>query len=176
MEINPASVSYRANLQQHFNNGRRTLIGLVILTVINMGLLLTNGDLYLLFSASVPYYLAWLGKAMDNGFGTAVWTENGVFTATGLIMGMVILAVYFIFWALSRKNGAWLWAAVVLLCLDLLALVAVTTLVLGSLGSALVDILLHIVAIYQIGKGASTWKKLQSQPPEVSYTVVTGDL
>ena len=176
MEINSSAVSYRSHLQQHFSNGRRTLIGLVVLTVVNLGLLLTNGDLYLLFSASVPYYLTWLGKAMDNGFAAAVWTENGVFTATGLIIGVVILAVYFLFWVLSAKNGAWLWGALVLLGLDLLALVGVSTLVLEGLGSTLVDILIHIVAIYQIGKAAASWKKLQSLPPEVSYTVVTDDL
>ena len=176
MEMHVSSVSYRAHLQQHVSNGRRTLIGLIILTVINLGLLLTNGDTYLLFSASVPYYLTWLGKVMDNSISGAVWTENGVFTATGLIVGMMILAVYFLFWVLSKKNSAWLWAAVVLLCLDLLALMAVSLLVLEGFGSTLVDVLIHIVAIYQIGKAAASWKKLQNLPPETSYTVVNDDL
>lgn len=175
METNSPAVSYRAHLQQQIAISRRTLIGVIVLTLANLGLLLADGSTYLVFSVSVPYYLAWLGKAMDNNF-SPVWTENGAFTATGLAIGVAILGVYLLLWLLSKKNGRWLWVAAGFLCLDLLALVAVAALVLQNIGGSLVEILIHIVVIGQIGKGASAWKKLQNQPPEISYTVVTDDL
>ena len=175
METNSPAVSYRGHLQQQIHMGRQMLLGVILLTLVNIGMLLSNADSYLLFSVSVPYYLTWFGKLLDNQL-SAAWTENGVYTLTGLIIGGVILAGYFLCWLLSKKKGHWLWVAAGLLCVDLLALTAVALWVLRDIGGNLVDILIHIVAIGQIAKGASAWKKLQNQPPEITYTVVTDDL
>lgn len=175
METNSPAVSYRSHLQQQINISRRTLLGVIILTFVNMGLLLRSGETYLVFSASVPYYLTWLGKAMDNSF-APVWTQNGVYTATGAAVGACVLALYLLLWLLSKKNGKWLWVASGFLCVDLMMLIAVAVLVLQSIGGSLVDILVYLVAIGQIGKGASAWKKLQTQPPELTYTVITENL
>ncbi len=168
MENNSTDVSYRQHLERYFTNGRRTLLGVIVMTVLNIGLLLGNGDDYFIFSASVPYYLTALGKGMDGGF-------NSTYTWTGLTLSFGILAVYFLLWLLSKKQGKLLWAAVVLLCVDTAALIALGVL-LKSIAAILVDLLFHIVAVYQIGKGAATWKQLQSLPPEITYTVVTEDL
>ncbi len=169
METNAPAVSYRESLQQHVKNGRRTLLGVILMTVLNVGLLLANSDSYFLFSASVPYYLTALGKAMDSG-------SNGIYTGTGLAISAVILGVYLLLWVLSKKHGNLLWAAAVLVALDLVCLVALFVGLFGDLTGAIVDILFHVVAIYQIGKGAASWKKFLQQPPEISYTVITEDL
>ena len=174
MQIHPSTQTYRAHLQQQLSIARRTLVGVVVMTVINLVLLLTNGDMYLVFSASVPYYLTFLGKMIDNGFGEMV--KNGTYTATGLVLSLVILAVYLLPWFLSKKKGSWLYVGAGLLCLDLLALIAVSILLFESITGTMVDILIHIVAIVQIGKGAGAYKKLKEQPPEITYTVITGDL
>ena len=174
MQIHPSEESYRAHLQQQFTVARRTLLGVVVLTVVNLALLLTNGNTYLVFSASVPYYLTVLGKLMDNGFGAM--TENGTYTATGLALGLAILAVYLLPWFLSKKRGKWLYLGAAMLCLDLLTLAAVSFLLFESIAGTAVDILVHIVAIVQIGKGAKAWKQLKDLPPEITYTVVADDL
>ena len=174
MQINSSAVSYRAHLQQQISIARRTLLGVVVMTLINLVLLLRDGNTYLVFSASVPYYLAFLGKVIDNGFGPMV--ENGTYTATGLVLGLVILAMYLLPWLLSKRKGNWLYVGAGLLCLDLVALAAVSILLLQSITGTAVDILVHIVAIVQIGKGATADKKLRSLPPETTYTVVTDDL
>ena len=102
--------------------------------------------------------------------------ENGTYTATGLVMGLAILAVYLLPWFLSKKRGGWLYLGAGLLCLDLLALAAVSLLLFDSITGTAVDILIHIVAIVQIGKGAKAYKTLKDLPPEISYTVVTDNL
>lgn len=174
MQNHVSDVSYRAHLQQQLSVARRTLLGVIVLTVINLVLLLSNGGTYLVFSASVPYYLTFFGKAMDNGFGPM--TENGLFTATGLVLGLLILAVYLLSWLLSKKKGTWLYFGAGLLCLDLVILAAVSVLLFESISGTVLDILIHIVAIVQIGKGAAAHKKLKDLPPETTYTVVTDDL
>jgi hypothetical protein len=139
------------------------------MTLINLGLLLGNGDSYMIFSVSVPYYLTWLGKTLDN-------LQNGKYTLTGLVIAVVILLVYFLLWVLSKKRGGILWVAVGCLCIDLMVLVWISILLTGSILGNVVDMLFHLVAIYQIGKGAANWKKLKALPPDMMYTVVTDKL
>lgn len=169
METNSIAGSYRKHVQQQFHIGRQTLLGVMVMTVINLGLLLGNGDSYMIFSVSVPYYLTWLGKAIDN-------MQNGTYTLTGLAIAVAILLVYFLLWVLSRKRGGMLWVAVGGLVIDLLALIWVSILLTGSILNSAVDILFHLVAIYQIGKGATNWKKLKELPPDLEFTVVDGSL
>ena len=169
METTSPTVSYRKHLQQQVNIGRQTLLGVIVMTLINLGLLLGNGDSYMVFSVSVPYYLTWLGKGLDN-------LQNGKYTLTGLVIAVAILLVYFLFWVLSRKRGGILWVAVAGLCIDLVVLIWISLLLTGSIFSNAVDILFHLVAIYQIGKGAANWKKLKALPPDMVYTVVSENL
>ena len=169
METNSLTGSYRKHLQQQFQIGRQTLLGVIVMTLINLGLLLGNGDSYMLFSVSVPYYLTWVGKAIDN-------MQNGTYTLTGLAIAVAILLVYFLLWLLSKKRGGILWLAVGGLCIDLMVLVWISILLTGSILSNVVDMLFHLVAIYQIGKGAANWKKLKDLPPDMVYTVVTDKL
>jgi hypothetical protein len=174
MQINSAAVSYRAHLQQQLTIARRTLLGVVVMTLINLALLLTNGNTYLVFSASVPYYLTVVGKLMDNGFGEMV--KNSTYTATGLAMGVAILLVYLLPWFLSKKKGTWLYLGAGLLCLDLLALGVVSFLLFEGIADTVVDMLIHVVAIVQIGKGAKAYELLKDLPPETTYTVVADGL
>ena len=102
--------------------------------------------------------------------------QNGKYTLTGLVIAVAILLVYFLLWLLSKKRGGILWLAVGGLCIDLMVLVWISILLTGSILSNVVDMLFHLVAIYQIGKGAANWKKLKDLPPDMVYTVVTDKL
>ena len=169
------TVTYRQHLTREIQISRRTLLGVVIMTVINIACLLSNSGTYLLFSISVPYYLTWFGKGMDNGFGVT-WELSGENTLIGLAIAAGILLVYLLFWLMSAKNSGWLTAAVVCLCVDLAALIAVSLLLSAGLTGCLVDGIFHIVAIWQIGKGVSADRKRRDLPPEQNYTVVGPDL
>ena len=75
------SPEYQENL---IRTGRTALIGVVILTVLNLVLLLTDSDRYLLFSISVPYFLTVLGQIMDLNvqmvvLGTGDWRFEEAF-------------------------------------------------------------------------------------------------
>ncbi len=162
------TVSYRAYLTGQIKIGRRTLLGVIVMTLINLTLLLTSGDNYMLFSASVPYYLTWFGWFMDGGI-------RGSYTFTGLMIGAVILAIYFLLWILSRKNAVWLTWAAVLFGIDLAALIAISFLFFENPLNNLVDVLIHIVVIGQIIKGAKAGKELPTAPPEITFIEITDD-
>ena len=49
------------------NMARYMLLGTVIITVVNLILLLTNADFYIVYYAAVPYYLGWFGWLLDGG-------------------------------------------------------------------------------------------------------------
>lgn len=162
------TVSYRAHLTGQIKIGRRTLLGVIVMTLINLTLLLTSGDNYLLFSASVPYYLTLFGWFMDGG-------ALGSYTFTGLMIGGAVLAVYCLFWLLSRKNAVWLTWSAVLFGIDLAALIVFSFLFFENPMSNLVDVLIHIVVISQIIKGAKAGKELPTAPPEITFIEITDD-
>lgn len=166
---------FRAHLMQQVQMGRRTLLGTVALTAVNLLLLLSGQGEYLLFSVSVPYYLVWLGKGMDNYFAPS-WTENGTLTWTGLVPAALILGAYMLVWLLSRKKGGALWVAFGMLCIDSAALIAVALLSAQGIGGTIVDILIHFVVLYQLAEGARASKRLAKQAPEQRYTVVQDGL
>ena len=61
---------------------------------------------YFLFSASVPYYLVFVGMGIENGFVDGAWNVKGTLTYTGLVIALVIVAVYLLCWLLSKKLRA----------------------------------------------------------------------
>lgn len=167
------TVSYRAHLLSQIRIGRRTLLGVILFTLLNLLFLLTSGDTYLLFSVSVPYYLTLLGKVMDNG-GMYLVT-NGTYTFTGLLMGGVLLLPYILIWLFSRKNGAHLGLSCILLGIDLVALVAVSWLLFENPLINIVDMLIHAVVIWQICKGAKAGIALKDAPPEIRIVELSDD-
>ncbi len=174
-ETNGADGSYRGFLRQQVQMGRRTLLGAVVMTAINLILLLRGQAEYLLFSASVPYYLVWLGKGMDNYF-APIRPNNGVYTMTGLAAAALLLGVYMLLWLLSRKRGGRLWMAFALFCVDSAMLLAAALLLRQNIGTVLVDLLIHLVVLYQLAVGAKASRKLSMQLSEPRYTVVTDAL
>lgn len=169
------TVTYRQHLTNQWRISRRTLLGVIIMTVLNIVFLLLESGTYLLFSISVPYYLTWFGKGMDNDFGMN-WDISGSYTLIGFSVAAVFLLVYLAFWLLSAKHYGWLVAAVVCLCIDLLALIGLSIWLFSDPMNNLVDIVFHLVAIWQIGKGISADRKRRALPPEQTYTVTDGHL
>lgn len=180
MEVVPIETQFteggfRAHLMQQVQLGRRTLLGALALTVVNFILLLSGRGEYLLFSVSVPYYLVWFGKGMDNYF-APIQAENGTLTWTGLALAALILGAYMLVWLLSRKKGGALWVAFGMLCIDSAVPLAAALLTGQEIGGAVVDTLIHFVVLYQLAGGARAWKRLTTQLPEQHYTIVRDGL
>ncbi len=105
---------------------RYSLLLIVILTVVNLIMTILDTNTYFLFSASVPYYLVFVGMGIENGFVDGAWNVKGTLTYTGLVIALVIVAVYLLCWLLSKKRAGWLTAALVLFIVDTVALVVIT--------------------------------------------------
>lgn len=118
-----------AYMQQQYSIARGNLLLAIIFTVINLVLYWTGSGYYFLFSIAVPYYGILLGDVL--GFG-----------ATMLIVAVVILAIYFLCWIMSKKHSGIMILATVLFVLDCICLIALMILS-GGITYMIVDILFH---------------------------------
>lgn len=107
----PVDKNSREYLLRQVANGRYSLLLIVILTVVNLIMTILDTNTYFLFSASVPYYLVFMGMGIENGFVDGAWNVKGTLTYTGLVIALVIVAVYLLCWLLSKKRAGWLTAA-----------------------------------------------------------------
>lgn len=162
----PVDKNSREYLQRRAANGRHSLLLIVIFTAVNMVMTLLDTGTYFLFSASVPYHLVLMGMAFDNGFADGAWNVRGTLTYTGLVLALVILAVYLLCWLLSKKHTGWLTAALVLFIIDTTALVILAFVLYESPISQLMDLLLHIWAIVELIQAVRAAGKLKTLPPE----------
>ena len=121
----PVDKNSREYLLRQVANGRYSLLLIVILTVVNLIMTILDTNTYFLFSASVPYYLVFVGMGIENGFVDGAWNVKGTLTYTGLVIALVIVAVYLLCWLLSKKRAGWLTAALVLFIIDTVALVVI---------------------------------------------------
>ena len=119
----PVDKNSREYLLRQVANGRYSLLLIVILTVVNLIMTILDTNTYFLFSASVPYYLVFVGMGIENGFVDGAWNVKGTLTYTGLVIALVIVAVYLLCWLLSKERAGWLTAALVLFIVDTVALV-----------------------------------------------------
>ena len=171
----PVDKNSREYLLRQVANGRYSLILIVILTVVNLVMAILDTNTYFLFSASVPYYLVFLGMAIENGFVDGAWNVKGSLTYTGLVIAVVIVAVYLLCWLMSKKRSGWLTAALVLFIIDTVALVGIAFALYESPTTKLVDFLLHIWAIVELVQAVRGSKKLLELPPtEEPREVYTG--
>lgn len=106
----PVDKNSREYLLRQVANGRYSLLLIVILTVVNLIMTILDTNTYFLFSASVPYYLVFVGMGIENGFVDGAWNVKGTLTYTGLVIALVIVAVYLLCWLLSKKRAGWLTA------------------------------------------------------------------
>lgn len=168
-------------LTQQIASGRGTLLGLIILTALNEGMLLINFGRYFLFSASIPYYLVWFGKILDNGTDDGSGTIIARYTIIAILVSVVILGVYLLCWFLSKKRIGWLTAATVLFAVDTVLFIIFAFTVLVEPMRCLLDFLLHAVALYQMAAGVVSHgklRKLQAAAPlsPEGYRGTTPDL
>ena len=147
-------------LQRQMKLARYMLLGTVIITVVNMAFLLGNVDMFISYCAAVPYYLLMLGKLFDNGY--LLGTLNGEFTATGMVMAGVVLAVYLLVWWLARDSRKWLQVGLWLIVADLAVLVVMGFVLFTSPLECLWEAVFHVAVIYEMAQGLRAQKKLEA--------------
>lgn len=139
---------------------RYMLLGTVIITVVNLAFLLGNVDMFISYCAAVPYYLVMLGKLFDNGYMPG--DTNGEFTATGLVMGGVILGLFLVVWWLARNSRKWLQISLWLIVADLAALVVMGFILFSSPLQCFWEAVFHLAVIYEIAQGLRAQKKMEA--------------
>ncbi len=146
-------------LQRQVNMGRYMVLGTVIITAVDILLLLFNADFYISYSFAAAYYLVWLGKGFDNGFALDM-SATGIYTRTGLVMALVLLAALALLWYLSRREDKWLKISMAVLAVDAVALLIFAFLLLEEPLSCLWELVIHIAVIWEINKALSAGKQL----------------
>lgn len=153
----------REYLERQFNGGRHSLLLLMIFTVVNTVMLLTESGTYFVCSFTVPYYLCGFGQYFDAEIG------GSVFFTTALVISAVILAAYLVIWLLSKKRPGWLYVAFGLFIVDTVALV-----ILSLLGETIleniIDLVIHAWVLWELFQGARCGGKLKNLPPDAPIT------
>ncbi|MBQ3013850.1 MAG: hypothetical protein IJD75_01765 [Clostridia bacterium] len=170
------NLSPRAQLENNYRISRANLLAVVAFTLLNVILALFGGDVYLLFSASVPYYLvinamALCGKlpAEYYDFENYIydfWGTEFLFAMTAI--AIVIIALFALFWLLSKRNMAFLIASLVLFGLDTVGMFVLF----GFSSDMILDIVFHAWVIYYLILGIVAGVKLKNLPPEEAEVVI----
>lgn len=163
-DVQTVDKNSREYLERRMLTSRSNLIVVILFTVINLVLLVVEYDRYLLFSASVPYYLTVLGIVMDYQWG------GETYMITALVISAVILAVYLVAWLLSKKRPGWLTFAAVFFTLDTVALVWFSITLLENPLANTLDLIFHLLIVWQLFQGVRSAKKLRELPEEIPVT------
>lgn len=160
-----------------YNSARSNILLVILLTVVNIGMLLFDGNTYFLFSAFVPYFLVGTGMLMtgrmpvgegEDAVEMPVLDDSFFWIMTAVAVVMVVL--YLLSWLLSKDHKVgWLIFALVFFSADTLIM-----LLLGTLDvSTLVDIAFHIWVLVSLSMGLYAhhkWKTLPDEVPVPAYT------
>lgn len=166
--FNNDNQSTREDRINRYKSARTDLIVIIALTVFNIVLLLFGSETFMIFSASVPYMAVIIGLLLNGGIDD-VYIESGL--EIGITVAFVILAIYFVCWLLSKKNYKWLTVATVLFCIDTLATIIMYS---DAFIDGIIDIIIHILAVYFLITGVINGKKAKNMPEETveaDYTV-----
>lgn len=161
----------REYLENRFYTARRSLLMVVIFTVINLVLLVTNSNSYFVFSAFIPYFLTGMGMMLCGRFPMDYYGEDfltmeflpPVVLTVMISISVVIIALYLLAWFLSknRKIG-WLIFAFIAFALDTVVMFLLSE----SLVSSILDILFHAWVLFDICIAINMAGKLKKLPEE----------
>ncbi len=149
-----SSQSERERFQAKVSSARSNLLLMIVFTIVNIGLLLGNAGVFLLFSASVPYFAVSVGVASES---TPVLVITIIFAAS-------ILLGYFLCWLGSKKNHGWMIAALVLFILD--SIIMILAYLLMADISGILDVAIHAYVLYYLIMGIKYSRRLKTLPPE----------
>jgi len=159
----------RARLEGKYRTSRYNLLLVIIFTVVNIVLLVTQSNRYFLFSATVPYFIADIGMVFGGMYPEEFYFETGVqplFDTTGFVfllsVAIVILAFYLLCFMMSKnKKVGWLIAALVFFSVDTAALLFLY----GFEG--IIDIAFHGWVIFDLASGIKAHSDLKKLPEPV---------
>lgn len=172
-----APVSQRTLYQNKYNSARSNLMLVVLFTVINIILLVTQSNSYFLFSAFIPYIIVGEGMLFCGMYPAEFYADElagmefmdkSLFTVM-LVIAAVIVAIYLLCWIFSKKNKVgWLVAALVLFVVDTVGMLVLS----GFSSDSIIDVVFHIWVIWSLISGVIAYNKLKKLPEEEEVVVV----
>lgn len=171
------TLSERQILESKYTSARSNLLLVVLFTVINVLLPVTQSNTYFLFSAFIPFILMdygmfYCGMYPDEVYGGVpelyVLFDGSVFAVVAVICALIV-AVYLLCWIFSKKHKiGWLIAALVFFALDTVGMF----LFYGVSLDAILDIIFHVWVLYYLANGIAAHYKLMKLPVEETTAVV----
>lgn len=158
----------RENLESKYNSSISNLLAVVVFSVINVVLLITNSNTYFLFSAFIPYFLADYGMYFCGMYPEEYYydvadmefSDKSLF-AVALAIAAVILLIYFLCWFFAKKKKVgWLIVSLVVFVIDTVFMLVVA----GISSDLIIDIVFHIWVIFSLVNGIVTYNKLKKLP------------
>lgn len=156
----------KARLEGKYKSSRFNLLLVIVFTVINIVLLVTNSNSYFLFSATVPYFVADLGMLLSGMYPEEYYIELEFTPTLGtevfiflLSVAAVMLIFYLICFLLSKERKVgWLIAALVFFSID----TAACLFLYGFEG--ILDIAFHAWVIFDLASGIKAHNDLKKLP------------
>ncbi len=150
-------------LEQQSRNTRATLLGMIVFTVVNIVLLITEANRYFLFSAALPYYLVAFGSVF-TGLpileSTVIWLYGGA---------AVLVLAYLLCWIFWKKHVAWSIAALSLFVIDCGFMIwSYVGMPAEDLAQNAIDAVFHIWVLVSLVNGVRTGLKLRKLTAEES--------
>ena len=150
---NQPSVSPRKALENLYKGARYDIFIIFALTIVNLVLSFTDSNLYYLFSAEIPFFFFFFGRAL---------LEKGlIFSLTvPSVLSFVFCIPYLFFWIFSKKHYGCMIAALVYFSIDCVFLVSVFTKELA------LEAFIHLVVLGLLIYGVVLGAKLKKMPKD----------
>lgn len=159
------------NLETKYNSSINNLLLVVVFSLVNIVLLVTNADTYFLFSAFIPYFAADYGMYFCGMYPEEYYYDvpDMVFEDKSLLWATIAIAaacllIYLLCWFLAKKKkiGAVIFALVIFV-IDTIAMLWIT----GFSMESIVDIVIHIWVVSYLVIAIVTYFKMKKLPEEV---------
>lgn len=167
-ENNNLNLPEHQRLESRYKGSVNNLLLLILLSVVNIVLLVTNADTYFLFSAFVPYFLADYGMFYCGMYPEDYYADVGEmeffdksFFVYILVAAAVILFLYLLFWFMAKKKKVgWVVAALVFFVIDTAAMLFF----MGINMDMFMDIFCHIWIIGYLINAILVYRKMKKIP------------
>lgn len=155
-------------LENRYKGSINNLLVIVLFSVVNIVLLVTNANSYFLFSAFIPYFLADYGMYYCGMYPEDYYYDVGEmefldksYFVYALVIAAVILLVYLLCWFMAKKKKiGWVIAALIFFALDTAAMLFF----MGINMDMFMDILIHIWVFGYLINAIVVYRKMKKAP------------
>jgi cbb3-type cytochrome oxidase subunit 3 len=143
------------SLADKFDRSRNSLLLVVIFSAVNLVLAVFDSGIRLLYSATIPEELFWLGQEFSYE------TSNPVFVVLGIVLALAVILFYLACWHFSERKRVLIVVALVAFSLDTIVLFY-NLFTYEPDVSFLIDVAFQGWIMFSLITGAMAWSKLRT--------------